>query len=86
MNETRVLGTVTAKHADGDALVLVVSVTNGQYTDTVACRFWKDKATEAAVAQEGNVVLVCGSVRSKESKTPGKYFSDLSCFRIQVIA
>lgn len=87
MNEVRTVGNVVNKLADGDALVIVVQVANGQYTDEVACRFWgPDKVAQANQAQVGNVVAVWSSARSKPGKQGGKYFTDLSSFKLVVLA
>lgn len=63
----------------------IVTTTSGQYTKDVCLTFFGDKVNLLAQCQPGNLYSFSVDLQSRESKSSGRWFNDIICWKVEVV-
>lgn len=64
----------------------LVTTTSGQYTKDVCLTFFGDKVNLLAQCQPGNTYMFSVDLQSRESKSSGRWFNDIICWKVEAVA
>lgn len=64
----------------------LVTTTSGQYTKDVCLTFFGDKVNLLAQCQPGNLYSFSVDLNSRESKSSGRWFNDIICWKVEAVA
>lgn len=64
----------------------IVTTTSGQYTKDVCLTFFGDKVNLLAQCQPGNTYMFSVDLQSRESKSSGRWFNDIICWKVEAVA
>lgn len=63
----------------------LVTTTSGQYTKDVCLTFFGDKVNLLAQCQPGNTYMFSVDLQSRESKSSGRWFNDIICWKVEQV-
>lgn len=63
----------------------LVTTTSGQYTHEVCLTFFGEKVNQLAQCQPGNTYMFSVDLHSRESKSSGRWFNDIICWKVEQV-